>query len=181
MPLRIRVPKHDQTYLDPHGYTKPVIDNRTRRVGRSRKAEEIRRIRRMLAKARPGSAQERNLRIYMAILLRKAGGTGKRYTQKLPPNAQELPPNWRAAPDFSRSHGNAVGESIRCSFCGGPAHPATGCVYGPRTIACRRCTEEFWKWAREHTGKKARRRKARAPEFEPSVTFYEAAGKKVSR
>ncbi len=60
-----------------------------------------------------------------------------------------------------------------CNFCGGPTHPATGCQYGPRTIACYRCTVECWRWVRLHTGKSPRRRPGRPT---PGVSFYEAAG-----
>ena len=39
-----------------------------------------------------------------------------------------------------------------CNFCGNPAaHPATGCVYGPSTIACRTCVTECWQWIMQHT------------------------------
>ncbi len=65
-----------------------------------------------------------------------------------------------------------------CNFCSGPAHPATGCVYGPNTIACRACTVSFWEWARAHVNKKPRRRDGAA---EPSVSFYEAATKYKGR
>lgn len=59
-----------------------------------------------------------------------------------------------------------------CSFCDGVAHPATGCVYGPRTIACRTCTVDFWRWVRQHTN--GRPRAKRGPT--PAMSFYEAAG-----
>lgn len=59
-----------------------------------------------------------------------------------------------------------------CTFCGGPAHPSTGCVYGPRTIACRACTVRFWAWVREHTNKSPRRRAGRVA---TELSFYEAA------
>lgn len=59
-----------------------------------------------------------------------------------------------------------------CTFCGGAAHPATGCVYGPRTIACRRCTEECWRWVKGHTNRKGKRN---------GPSFYEAAGKRAGR
>jgi hypothetical protein len=64
--------------------------------------------------------------------------------------------------------------NIECNFCHGPAHPATGCVYGPRTIACAACTRAFWTWVVRHTNGKARRRRA----VVPSVSFYEAAGRR---
>jgi len=61
---------------------------------------------------------------------------------------------------------------MRCSFCDSPAaHPATGCVYGPDTLACRRCVEQFWAWVRSHTNK--RPRKGKGPNT--ALTFYEAA------
>lgn len=67
--------------------------------------------------------------------------------------------------------------TVSCSFCNGVAHPATGCVYGERMIACRDCACNFWKWVKEHTNKKARRPKD--GRILPNVNFYEAAGKDV--
>ena len=59
-----------------------------------------------------------------------------------------------------------------CSFCNSPAaHPATGCQYGPKTLACRACVESFWTWVRSHTNKRARR--GHGPET--ALSFYEAA------
>jgi hypothetical protein len=63
-----------------------------------------------------------------------------------------------------------------CSFCGGASHPATGCVYGPRTIACWRCTLQAWEWVRAHTNSKGR--KPRNGGARPALSFYEAAGRK---
>jgi hypothetical protein len=42
---------------------------------------------------------------------------------------------------------------VTCFFCGGAAHPSTGCEYSATAVACRRCTEEFWAWhrSRQHT------------------------------
>lgn len=61
---------------------------------------------------------------------------------------------------------------MNCNFCEGVAHPATGCVYGPNTIACASCTKEFWKWVRSHTGSKGSKKNQR---FEGMISFYEAA------
>ena len=59
-----------------------------------------------------------------------------------------------------------------CSFCNSPAaHPATGCQYGPSTLACRDCVESFWTWVRTHTNKRSRR--GHGPET--ALSFYEAA------
>jgi hypothetical protein len=66
-------------------------------------------------------------------------------------------------------------SSIQCNFCHGPAHPATGCVYGPRTIACHECTREFWRWAVRHINGKARKSSSGVT---PSVSFYEAAARR---
>jgi len=44
-----------------------------------------------------------------------------------------------------------------CGFCGGAAHGATGCEYGPNLIACWRCTEEAWVWVKAHTNGRVRR------------------------
>ena len=67
---------------------------------------------------------------------------------------------------------------MKCSFCGGPAHPATGSQLGKRTIACRRCNDEFWAWAKAHTNKRPRRKTGAV---ETKDTFYEAAGKNPPR
>lgn len=69
---------------------------------------------------------------------------------------------------------------MTCSFCGGPAHPSTGCQYGARTLACRRCVVDFWAWVRRHTNGKAARRRRRDGSEKPATaqTFYEAAGRK---
>ncbi len=66
-----------------------------------------------------------------------------------------------------------------CNFCGNPAaHPSTGCVYGPNTIACARCVRECWVWVRRHVnGRSKRFRSDHLDEFIPSASFYEAAGK----
>jgi hypothetical protein len=58
---------------------------------------------------------------------------------------------------------------MQCSFCPNPAaHPSTGCVYGPRTIACADCTRSFWRWALSHVNRPPRKNGA---------DFYAAAGK----
>ena len=64
---------------------------------------------------------------------------------------------------------------MTCNFCGGVAHPATGCVYGPSTIACVRCTRDFWRWVKGHTNGKSSKRSRKHPGM---ISFYEAAGKK---
>jgi hypothetical protein len=62
-----------------------------------------------------------------------------------------------------------------CSFCGDPAaHPATGCVYGSRTIACHACVVTFWRWVVRHTNGRHRGKVS-------GVDFYAAAGKWTSR
>ncbi len=59
-----------------------------------------------------------------------------------------------------------------CSFCSSPAaHPATGCQYGPSTLACRACVESFWTWLRAHANKRPRR--GHGPDT--ALSFYEAA------
>jgi len=55
-----------------------------------------------------------------------------------------------------------------CAFCGGAAHPATGCYYGPRTLVCYSCVVEFWRWFKSQLEGKGMRR---------GVSFYLAAGK----
>lgn len=61
---------------------------------------------------------------------------------------------------------------MRCFFCAGPAHPATGCQYAARVLACYACTVAAWRWVREHTNAKASRRARRVP---TALSFYEAA------
>lgn len=62
-----------------------------------------------------------------------------------------------------------------CSFCGDPAaHPATGCQYGPRTLACYRCVAECWTWVRRHVNGKGLRPRT-SGQARPALTFYEAA------
>jgi hypothetical protein len=97
--IRVRLPGGEKTVLDAHtGKQVHAIGGAIRRTVRKRKAEEIRRVRRMLAKATPGSRDDESLRAYMAVLLRKAGGTGKRYV----PDEKALP-GWRDVPDYKRT------------------------------------------------------------------------------
>jgi hypothetical protein len=63
---------------------------------------------------------------------------------------------------------------MTCNFCGGVAHPATGCVYGPRTIACGPCVREFWVWLRRHVNASGRKTRGRSP----ALYFYECAGRR---
>lgn len=49
-------------------------------------------------------------------------------------------------------------ETIRCRTCEGVAHPASGCAYSPTFIVCGPCTREAWKWLREMTASKGRRK-----------------------
>lgn len=37
---------------------------------------------------------------------------------------------------------------MRCFFCKGPAHPATGHAYSATVLACRRCFMSFFAWYR---------------------------------
>lgn len=37
---------------------------------------------------------------------------------------------------------------MKCFFCGGAAHPATGHAYSATVIACRNCFMEFFMWAK---------------------------------
>lgn len=64
---------------------------------------------------------------------------------------------------------------MNCTFCGDPAaHEATGCRYGPSTLACRACVLACWTWVKQHTNAKAKR-KGRG--VTTALSFYEAAGK----
>lgn len=47
---------------------------------------------------------------------------------------------------------------MACFFCGGPAHPATGCQYTERALACATCVRRFWAWFRPFMKGKGRRR-----------------------
>lgn len=58
-----------------------------------------------------------------------------------------------------------------CRTCGGAAHPATGCVYGPNFIVCRRCTVEAWRWIQTFTAGKGRRR---GPSFYEHVNVVDS-------
>ena len=64
---------------------------------------------------------------------------------------------------------------MRCSFCPGVAHPATGCQYTPNMIACASCVRECWAWVQSHTNGKARRRARNGREMvQTARTFYES-------
>lgn len=65
---------------------------------------------------------------------------------------------------------------MSCFFCGGAAHPAVGCQYSPRVIACRACTVAFWKWFRQHMAKWSR---PNQPDFYASI-FAPAADSAAS-
>lgn len=56
------------------------------------------------------------------------------------------------------SEGAPEFESIRCRMCGGPAHPASGCVYSPTFVVCGPCTREAWAWVVRHTNGKGGRK-----------------------
>lgn len=67
---------------------------------------------------------------------------------------------------------------MQCNFCDNPAaHPSTGQQYTPTVIACRDCTVRFNTWMLAHVNGSGRGRKqARiAAEFQPAMSFYEAA------
>lgn len=65
-----------------------------------------------------------------------------------------------------------------CRFCGSPAaHPATGIQYTATFVACRDCAVRFNSWMLSHVNGKGRGRKHmnRDPQFQPALSFYEAA------
>ena len=66
---------------------------------------------------------------------------------------------------------------MQCNFCGGVAHPASGCQYSPTMIACGPCVRSFWGWVFHHTTPKrivAWRQKARDMQvFELTQDEYE--------
>jgi len=64
--------------------------------------------------------------------------------------------------------------SIRCAACKGVAHPASGCVYGPRTVVCGPCVRAAWAWVRQHTARYVRVG-PRGPRAR-YISFYAAAG-----
>jgi hypothetical protein len=67
-------------------------------------------------------------------------------------------------------------RGYRCFFCRGPAHPATGCQYSERVIACRACTVEFWRWFKGHVA--TRSRPGRDKRGRVQADFYAAAAKR---
>lgn len=96
--VRIHFPGSRKTVLDDYsGKQVPLIKGVVRKMARKRYAEEIRRIRRMLAEAEPGSMEDKNLRAYMVVLLRKSGGKGTRYVAD-----EKALPSWRLVPDYKR-------------------------------------------------------------------------------
>jgi hypothetical protein len=48
----------------------------------------------------------------------------------------------------------AADPTLRCFFCGNPAHPSTGAQYTPTALACVYCVKSFWAWFRAQTHKK---------------------------
>jgi hypothetical protein len=67
---------------------------------------------------------------------------------------------------------------MQCRFCDNPAaHPATGQQYTATFIACRDCTVRFNAWMLSHVNGKGRGRRQQriAAEFQPAMSFYEAA------
>lgn len=67
---------------------------------------------------------------------------------------------------------------MTCFFCGGPAHPATGCQYSDNVVACRQCAVDFWAWFRAQQHK--RERVYRDAKGRLHADFYAAAGKKIA-
>jgi hypothetical protein len=68
---------------------------------------------------------------------------------------------------------------MTCFFCGAPAaHPATGCQYSERVLACCRCSVGFWSWFREQMAKRARVYRDKRGRLH--ADFYAAAGRKVT-
>ncbi len=64
---------------------------------------------------------------------------------------------------------------MSCFFCNGPAHPATGCQYSERVLACHQCVVDFWKWLRGHIA--TRSRPGRDKRGRMQADFYEAVEK----
>lgn len=65
---------------------------------------------------------------------------------------------------------------MKCSSCGGVAHPATGCQYSPTFIVCGPCVRTFWAWVKGHTNRVYRAGPRGVKRF---VSFYEAAGRRA--
>lgn len=59
---------------------------------------------------------------------------------------------------------------MRCSFCEGVWHPATGHAYSETFRACYSCTVTFWRWVVRHTARRWGK-----------VYFYECATKGQER
>lgn len=67
---------------------------------------------------------------------------------------------------------------MQCSFCPNPAaHPATGCVYGSRTIACAECVRSFWGWALRHVNKRIKGK----PDFYAAAGKFRETGARIGR
>lgn len=65
---------------------------------------------------------------------------------------------------------------MKCFFCDDPAaHPATGCQYSERVLACRSCVVEFWRWLKGHFATRGRPGRDRRGRLQ--ADFYSAAGK----
>lgn len=64
---------------------------------------------------------------------------------------------------------------MTCFFCGGVAHPSTGCQYSERVVACEGCTRDFWRWFRAHQNKSGRTGRDKHGRLQ--ADFYAAAGK----
>lgn len=60
--------------------------------------------------------------------------------------------------------------TLRCPFCGGVSHPATGCVYTPTFVACWDCTLEFARWLQTWTNKPGSKKNG-------SICFFDHVGK----
>lgn len=66
---------------------------------------------------------------------------------------------------------------MKCFFCDNPAaHPATGCQYSERALACRACVDRFWTWFREQMAKRARVYRDKRGRLH--ADFYAAAGRR---
>lgn len=71
----------------------------------------------------------------------------------------------------------AHAAAYRCQFCGGAAHPASGCEYSERAIVCGPCVRECWAWLRRHMERDRLRVGSEGAARKRFVRFYDHAAK----
>jgi hypothetical protein len=72
-------------------------------------------------------------------------------------------------------HTRRTFSAMTCFFCGGAAHPSTGCSYSPTVLACYGCTVGFWTWFLAQQAKRSKVYRDKRGRLH--ADFYAAAGK----